>query len=163
MKCLVGYMSKSGSTAEIAQRIGSVLEARGVDVEVKPLLTVGNIRDYDRLVLGCPVNGMNVLPEFRAYLSDKVVGSGIPLDLFMVSYLFEKGRKVFRKVIAKNREIVRDLAKASSIEVFGGRLPAPLPPAMRFMFGTPSDLPLDIRDWDKIEAWAGKLADDMKP
>ena len=163
MKCLVGYMSKSGTTAEIAQRIGRVLEARGIEVEVKPVLTVENIRGYDRLVLGCPVNGMNVLPEFRAYLSDKVVGSGVPLDLFIVSYLFEKGRKVFRKVIAKNREIIRNLAGASSVEVFGGRLPAPLPPFMRFVFGTPADLALDIRDWDKIEAWAGKLAVSMKP
>ncbi len=163
MKCLVGYMSKTGTTAEIAQRIGRVFENKGIEVEVKPILMVENLSGYDRLVLGCPVNGMNVLPEFRNYLSSKVVGSGIPLDLFVVSYLFEKGRKFFRKAIIKNGEITRNLAGASSVEIFGGRLPSAPTPMMRFAFGTPVDLPLDIREWDKIEAWAEKLAKSMKP
>ncbi|MFA5853219.1 MAG: flavodoxin domain-containing protein [Spirochaetales bacterium] len=161
MKCLVGYITKTGTTEEIALKIGKILSDRGIDVSVAAIGTITDLSGYDRLVLGSPVNAMKVLPEFKAFLSSKVAGSGIPVDLFIISYLFEQGRKGWRKAIQKEKERVRAIVNPSSIEIFAGKLPGQLPAFARLIFGTPGDLPLDLRDWGKIEGWAKRLAETM--
>jgi menaquinone-dependent protoporphyrinogen oxidase len=157
MKYLIGFISKTGTTEEIARRIGQILAERGAEIDVKPIASISDIAGYDRIVLGSPVNAMKVLPEFNVFLNEKIVGRGVPVDLFIVSYLFEKGRKMLRKAILKDKERLRVLVKPESLEIFAGRLPGPLPGAARFFFGTARDLPLDLRDWAKIEAWAHQL------
>jgi len=77
MKCLVGYITKTGTTEEIAQKIGKILGDKGIQVDVAAIGTINDLSGYDRLVLGSPVNGMKVLPEFKTFLSSKVAGSGI--------------------------------------------------------------------------------------
>ncbi len=134
------------------------MRRKNVEIEVSPIGAVGSILGYDRLILGSPINEMKVLPQFREFLSTKVSGSTIPTDIFIVSYLFERGRKVWRRAIRKELESIRMLAGASSAEIFAGKLPGPLPALARVMFGTPKDLPLDMRDWSKIEAWAEEIA-----
>jgi len=162
MKILITHISKTGTTEEISKRIAEILRARcaekNVEIEVSSIDTVGSVLGYDRLILGSPINGMKVLPQFREFLSTKVSGSNIPTDIFIVSYLFERGRNIWRKAIRKELESIRTLARASSAEIFAGRLPGPLPSFARVMFGTPKDLPLDMRDWSKIEAWAEEIA-----
>ncbi|HWR13036.1 MAG TPA: flavodoxin domain-containing protein [Rectinemataceae bacterium] len=158
MKYLICYYSKTGTTAEIAGRIGKILGEGGAEVEMKTIDSVTDLSGYDRLILGCPINGMNLVPEFKAFLAAKVAGSGIPVDIFIVSYLFEKGRNFFRKMIAKNTESVRASLNPRSMEIFAGRLPDKLPGFARLIFGTPPDLPLDMRDWGKIEAWTRTLS-----
>ncbi len=157
MNYLVAYISKTGTTKEIAQRIAEILQARGDKAEAKSLDTIGGISGYDRLILGSPVNGMKVLPEFDAFCKTQAASNGIPKDIFIVSYLFENGRPMWRKAIQKDRSRLQSLLNARSAEIFGGRLEKPLPGFARFMFGTPKDLPLDIRDWKKIEDWAKTL------
>lgn len=165
MKILVAYISKTGTTEEIAKRIGEILSAKGaetnIDVEVAPIDAVGSVQGYERLILGSPINGMKVLPQFKEFLSTKVAGSNIPTDIFIISYLFERGRNFWKNAIRKNVESIRTLAGASSVEIFAGRLSEPLPSFARFIFGTPKDLPLDMRDWGKIEAWAEGIAGGM--
>jgi len=100
MKILVAYISKTGTTEEIAKRIGEILSAKGaetnIDVEVAPIDAVGSVQGYDRLILGSPINGMKVLPQFKEFLSTKVAGSNIPTDIFIISYLFERGRNFWK-------------------------------------------------------------------
>jgi menaquinone-dependent protoporphyrinogen oxidase len=59
MRVLVSAASRHGSTAEIAERIGSVLREELVDVraqvDVLPADAVGDIDGYDVLVLGSAV------------------------------------------------------------------------------------------------------------
>ena len=156
-KILVGYFSKTGTTAEIAQRIGAVLESRGNEVRVSPFSDIESLQGYDRLVAGAPINGMKIVPPFDEFMSGPLVPPGFPVDIFIVSYLFEKGRSFFRKGIAKDVERAKSRYAASSAQLFSGRLPSALPAFARFAFGTPADLPLDIREWDKIEAWANSI------
>jgi len=162
MKILIAYISKTGTTEEIAKRIAEILRARctekNVEIEVSSINTVDSVVGYDRLILGSPINAMKVLPQFREFLSTKVSGSNIPTDIFIVSYLFEQGRNIWRKAIRKELESIRTLVRASSAEIFAGRLPGPLPSFARVMFGTPKGLPLDMRDWGKIKAWAEEIA-----
>jgi len=165
MKILIAYISKTGTTEEIAKRIGEILSARGAEknaeIEVAPLDSVGSLQGYDRLILGSPINGMKVLPQFKEFLRTKVAGANVPTDIFVVSYLFERGRNAWKKAIRKDVKNIKTLTGASSVEIFPGRLPGPLPALARFIFGTPKDLPLDMRDWGKIEAWAEEIAEKM--
>jgi len=82
MKILVAYISKTCTTEEIAKRIGEILSAKGsgnkYDVEVAPIDAVGSVQGYDRLILGSPINGMKVLPQFKEFFSTKVAGFKYP-------------------------------------------------------------------------------------
>ena len=120
-------------------------------------IDAARIQDYDRLILGSPINGMKVLPEFKAFVEQNIAGSGKPTDLFIVSYMFEHGRAMWHNAIRKDAEKIRVLAGAASVEIFGGRIAGPLPGFARLLFGIPAGLPLDLRDWKKIEDWARAL------
>jgi len=165
MKILIAYISKTGTTEEIARKICAILgessnadaDASADQIEVLPISEVDSIEQYDRLILGSPINGMKVLPEFKAFIEEKIANSGKLVDIFAVSYMFERGRKIWRNAIKKDVEKIQALAHASSAEIFGGRLQNPLPGLVSFIFGLPAELPLDLRDWVKIEAWARKL------
>ncbi len=165
MKILIAYISKTGTTEEIARKIAVILKERSdtdgssVLIDVLPISEVDSalLQDYDRIILGSPINGMKVLPEFKAFVGEKIAGLGKRIDLFIVSYMFERGRKMWRNAIHKDAKQTRALAGASSVEIFGGRIAKPLPGFARVIFGVPADLPLDQRDWAKIEAWAKAL------
>jgi menaquinone-dependent protoporphyrinogen oxidase len=161
MKCLVCYVSKTGTTEEIAQRVGKILKARGNEVDISAIGSAPDIRGYDRIILGSPVNGMKVLPEFTAFLAGAIAGRGVPADIFIVSYMYEKGREIWKRAIRKEKTRLQVMVNPLSIEIFGGRLPEKLPGFARFIFGIPDDQPLDMRDWNRIEAWAASLADSM--
>lgn len=161
MKCFVGYVTKTGTTMEIAQRVGEALAARGIEADVAAITVDRDLRAYDLLVFGCPINGMKVLPDFATYLGGYAAKAGRPVDLFIVSYMFEHGRSMWKKAIRGEAERVKALAGARTAEIFAGRIAGSLPGFARFIFGVPKDLPADIRDWEKIERWANNLADSM--
>ena len=51
-KILVAYGSKYGATAEIAQKIGEVLQQEGLQAEVISAKKVTDIKQYKAVVLG---------------------------------------------------------------------------------------------------------------
>lgn len=161
MKCFVGYVTKTGTTMEIAQRVGETLRSRGIEADVAAITVDRDLRAYDRLVFGCPINGMKVLPDFATYLGGYAARAGRPVDLFIVSYMFEKGRSMWRKAIRGEAERAKALVGAGTVEIFGGKIAGALPGFARFIFGVPSGMPADIRDWEKIDRWANSLADSM--
>jgi len=55
MPVLVAYASKHGATRQIAERIGEVLRASGLDAEVRPVRSAGDPAGYDAVVLGSAV------------------------------------------------------------------------------------------------------------
>jgi menaquinone-dependent protoporphyrinogen IX oxidase len=146
---------------EIAQRIGDTLRSRGIDADVAAITVDRDLRAYDRLVFGCPINGMKVLPDFATYLGGYAAAAGKPVDIFIVSYMFEKGRALWRKAIRGEAERAKALAGARTVEIFGGKIAGALPGFARFIFGVPAGMPADIRDWEKIDRWANGLADSM--
>jgi menaquinone-dependent protoporphyrinogen oxidase len=157
MKYLVAYYSKTGTTEEIAEKIGEILRTRGEDVTVSRIAADLDVQPYDRLVVGGPINGMKPAVDTVSFLKEKAAGKDKPIDIFIVSYLFERGRPMWQKAVKKSVGTLSAETNARSTAILGGRLPSALPPFARFMFGTPKDLPLDIRDWKKIEEFAQTL------
>jgi len=138
--------------------VAEILRANGLDATAKNLRENPDLAGYDRLILGGPIHGMKIIPEFHSFLRDKALASGKTTDIFIISYLFERGRKMWREAVRKHVESLRSEIQPESMEVFGGRLPDALPAFARILFGTPRDLPLDIRDWKKIGLYAESLA-----
>jgi menaquinone-dependent protoporphyrinogen oxidase len=54
-KLLVAYATMAGSTAEVAQAVGEVLAASGLQVEVSPIDALGDLQGYDAVVVGAPM------------------------------------------------------------------------------------------------------------
>lgn len=158
MKCLVAYKTKTGTTEEIAQRVAEVLKKKGVEADVANIDASPDCAGYSRVVLGCPINGMKLMPEMEAYISQKVVGKNVPVDLFVVSYMYGKGRAMWKKAIDKDMSRIANLASVQNSVVFGGRIGSMLPGFARVLFGIAKDTPLDQRDWGQIESWASDLA-----
>ena len=68
MHVLVGYASAQGSTAEVARRIGSVIEAEGMSVDVLPIKDVASLVDYDAVVLGSAIHTQSWLQEASDFM-----------------------------------------------------------------------------------------------
>lgn len=68
MKVLVTAASKHGATNEIAERIGAVLAAHGVEVDVKKLQEVSGLAGYEAVVLGSGIHLGKWLKEARRFV-----------------------------------------------------------------------------------------------
>jgi flavodoxin len=61
-KILVAYATRAGSTVQVAEMIGQTLSATGVTVDVKPVKSVADLRDY-AVVVGSAIRMGQWLPE----------------------------------------------------------------------------------------------------
>lgn len=68
MKVLVTAASKHGATNEIAERIGAMLAAHGVEVDVKKLQEVSGLAGYEAVVLGSGIYLGKWLKEARRFV-----------------------------------------------------------------------------------------------
>jgi len=158
---LVGYVTKTNTTKEIAERIGAILSTAGPRVEVRALTEVEKVDSYESLILGSPINAMRPVPEFTSWVQKTPGVSGKTAGLFIVSYLYGRGRGIFQRMMKGSIGKARLATKARALAVFGGRVPDRMPAPARLLFGLPKDMPLDIRDWNEIERWAETLAKEL--
>lgn len=158
-RCLIGYLSKTGTTEEIAYRIGFILKGMDIETDVRTIDKIDTFDDYDSVILGCPINAMRHLPEFVSFVREKGAGISAPVDLFTVSYMAVNGRKIWQNAINKSVASLDAYLKPESTAIFGGRIASRLPAPARFIFGLPNSLPLDLRDWNQIEAWTRNIGE----
>src|SRR5689334_2159240 len=67
MKVLIAVASKHGSTREIAEAIGEELRSAGLEVDLKNVADVVQLRGYVAAVLGSAIYAGNWLPEAKAF------------------------------------------------------------------------------------------------
>lgn len=174
MKVLVGYATRHGATAGIAERIGERLRAAGLEADV---IAVGAVRypaPYDAFVIGAAAYMFHWLKEAshfvernRKLLAERPVWlfSSGPLGTDPVN---EKGEDQLTASVPKEFERYRSMLHPRGEQVFFGALDLSAPPigvAERFMHLMPSArdaLPSgDFRDWPTIDAWADGIARDL--
>ncbi len=159
-KILVTYFSKTGSTKEIAERIGKNLSEKGLENEVVKMSEVKDMNNYSKIVLGSPIYGMKMAPDFMKFvednadsLKDKVLG------IFPVAYIYYDGRKFWRKAMDKSlRKLEKKLNPEKQTTVFAGRVPDKMPLLMRLIFGISSDTPLDLVKLEEVDKWCEELS-----
>jgi menaquinone-dependent protoporphyrinogen oxidase len=163
---LLAYASKYGSTKEIAERIGRILEQQGFGVDVKEAETVTSLGPYQGVIIGSALyfdtwlpSASELLESFQEELARK------PVWLFSSGIT---GEGDFSKMIEWNfPETLSPLLKTikpKGVALFGGRIHANtlelddwlVNPGVRVRSG-------DYRNWTDIEAWAKTIAATLQP
>jgi menaquinone-dependent protoporphyrinogen oxidase len=146
MKVLVAYATEYGSTREVAQKVGEVLESKGMDVDVSDVSDVRDVSSYDAAVVGAPVIGFRFLPPAKDFVvANKDALSQIPVAFFTLGMFMKKDTPRRRKWFIRRLKVVTKHVEPRDIGLFGGK--------------TEKE---DYRDWDKITAWAEGLFDKLK-
>ena len=165
-KVLVAYASKRGATAEIAEKIGRVLEQAGLTTDVQPADRVSDLTPYRAVVLGSAVyigrwrkEAVRFLETNEAALAERAVwlfssgptGEGDPVELTQ-GWRFPKGQQP-----------IADRIQPRDVVVFHGAIDkGDLNFIERFMIKNVKAPIGDFRDWDAITAWATSVADALK-
>lgn len=161
-RVLVAYATKYGSTAEIAERIGEVLNQAGLSVEVLPAKRVDELASYDAVVLGSAVYmfrwrrpAARLLKRNRRLLAQKLVwlfssGPTEEGDPFEIAEGW---------TLPKGLQAVADEIGPVDVMLFGGALDLERMKGFDRWVMSKFDAPTgDFRDWGSVTAWAHGVA-----
>jgi menaquinone-dependent protoporphyrinogen oxidase len=156
---LVAYATKYGSTREVAERVAARLRDGGFDTDVRAAGEVKSLDGYDAVVFGGALYMFRLVREGRRFLSCyRKRLAKMPVAVFAmgptenVQRHFVEARGHLDKTLAN----LRGLAPVA-VTVFGGAFD---PAKLRFPYANPGTRampPVDLRDWEVIEAWADSL------
>ena len=163
---LIAYASKYGATAGIAERIGEVLQRRGLGVEVMPARQVRNIESYRAVILGSGVYAGNWLKDAAALLRANEAALGhCPVWLFSDGPTGEGDPSTLMKGwrFPQNLQPIAERIKPRAIALFHGAIdPKRLNPLERLVLKMVRAPGGDYRDWPAIEAWAAGIAEALQ-
>ncbi len=164
-RVLVAHESRLGSTAEVAAFIGDILTKQGASVDVLRIADVGDVEQYDRVVVGSAIRYDRWLPEGAAFVeANREALSRMPVSMFFTCLALANGTaKGERKAAGYAAAIRRLLPETADVRVrgFAGVLnPSRGPLWVRMMLHVLSRVsgiaPGDYRDWAAIEEWTSE-------
>jgi menaquinone-dependent protoporphyrinogen oxidase len=163
MRVLVAAASKYGSTVGIAEAIGRRAEDAGFEVEVMPIEEVGDVAEFDALVLGSGVYAGRWLKPARQLVDDHLDEiASRPTWLFSSGPIGDPAKPDADSAV-KLDEIVAK-TKAREHRVFAGKLDKGV---LRFgdraIVSAVRSAEGDFRDWDEIAAWADEIVSALTP
>ncbi len=158
VKILVAAASKHGATAEIAERIGTVLTERGFSATVANPNDPIDVADYDAFVLGSAVYAGHWLESAKT-LAMRVAERG-PGGW---TWLFSSGPIGVPPKPEEEPGDVADIITATLARdhrVLSGKIDkSKLSFAEKAILIAVRSPEGDFRDWDEIEEWANGIAD----
>jgi menaquinone-dependent protoporphyrinogen oxidase len=181
-RALIVHASRHGGTAGIAERIGEVLQARGIETTVRPASDRPDPATFDVVVVGSGVYMGSWLSEGFDYLERQaLVLAGRPTWLFSSGPLpgstkeqpatddpYDGALGPAEGPGSGGRKRIEELASRIGVRehrIFRGMYDPKDPPKaiserlVRLMPAAKNILPEgDFRDWEAIEAWAVELA-----
>ena len=164
---LVTFGSKCGSTAEIAEKIGEVLQAQGLTVSVMPAAQVKDLNAFNAVVLGSAVYAGHWMNEAVDFL----VRQEVPLSTRPV-WLFSSGptgqgdpvERLYGWRFPDAQLDIADRIRPQGMMLFHGKIDInKLNFGEKLMIraiGAPTG---DFRDWEAIIAWAEGIATVLLP
>ncbi|MGD9496790.1 MAG: flavodoxin domain-containing protein [Armatimonadota bacterium] len=167
MRILVAYETAHGSTAETAEAVAEVLRERGAHVDVMRCRTVRSVEGYDAFVVGAPIWAGNWLKPARAFVRrHEATLAAHPTAWFFASGAggTQEREKVEQEVTPRLREyapMVTPVAVGSFAGVIDyAKYNFILRAMMRALAkkeGNPTEGRHDMRDWERIKAWAAEV------
>ena len=169
---LIAYVSRSGSTEDVAEAMGLAMEDADVKVNVKPMENVESIADDTAVVIGTALYAGRFPKEFHRFVERFRRELGNMHPWIFVLGPTENEPKQFA---AAQEQAHGELAKypwlhTADVRVMGGsfdpkhlKLPFPFNLAMKLPGNPMKKAPVsDIRDWDFIRRWAEAVAEQVK-
>jgi len=162
-RILVAYVSRKGSTAEIAQAVGKELVSAGYTVDVAEAKTVRTVEGYSAVVIGAPMYMGSIEGEagkFVKRFSERL--AHLPVAAFAVG--MAPASHDAKKVEESMKALSASLAPLTPVAatMFAGRLdPTKLSFIQRKMTEFVKSPMGDFRDWNAIAAWARELPKKM--
>ena len=161
-KLCIAYVTKTNTTKEIAEEIGKIAREKDWTVKVLPLTAVADLSEYDAVLIGAPINGMQWLPPAVEFVEKhQKTLSTIPTAYFLVSYLMNSGAMRWRKLIDKSLNKASKLVTPFKVGKFDGRVEDEFGTIPRLLFGLKKNTPLDLRDWNQIRTWAREYLQEL--
>jgi menaquinone-dependent protoporphyrinogen oxidase len=159
-KILVTYASQSGSTGGVAEAIGKTLAGGGVQVDVRPVGSVGSLDGYAAVVLGSAIHSGKWLPEMVNFVqANQGRLRQLPTAFFLVCMMAAVDTEMNRNAVAQWLAEEQALVRPVAIGRFAGAL---FP--NKYFFTTAIGLRIflaylklpggDYRNWDAIRAWS---------
>jgi menaquinone-dependent protoporphyrinogen oxidase len=163
---LVAYATKYGATAEIAEKIGQVLDNAGLRTEVLPADRVSDLSPYRAVVLGSAVYMGRWRKTAEAFLKDNEKALAEQLTWLFSSGPTGEGKPVelmkgwqFPKALRS----IADSIQPRDIALFHGALDVnKLNPVGKWMIKNVKAAIGDFRDLDAVTSWATAIADEIK-
>jgi menaquinone-dependent protoporphyrinogen oxidase len=161
-RLLVGYVTKTGSTREVAEAIAKELSGKGFSAEAKSLAEAGELSGYEGFVIGAPVNGMAWHPDALAFVrANKAALAAKSTAYYLLSIAYGIGRDSFRKSIPARLDPAAAIVAPVASAAFGGFMAQDPPLVLRLAFGIKKGSPRDSRNWDDVRSFAALLAAKM--
>lgn len=161
-KVLVAVASKHGSTQEIAERIWKVLCYQGISADFKKIDSINNPNEYDAFVLGSAVYVGNWLDSAKKFVSNNTdLLKQKAVWFFSSGPVGDPAKPSAEKAVQINDLIASVIPKEHHL--FSGKIDK-----SRLSFGeraimlTVGAKDGDFRNWQEIEAWAKKIAIELK-
>ncbi|MCB9457541.1 MAG: hypothetical protein H6671_16265 [Anaerolineaceae bacterium] len=170
MNVLLAYATTHGSSAEIAQFMGKVLEEKGHKATISNVVHINTIEEYDAFVIGSPIYVGTWMPELSTFLkafAPQLAAHPVYLWVSCIRILEENGQEHVLEFYLQH-DLLHDL-KVREVGTFAGRLNLEETDwnerwtlAARYDGGTwPSSFNGDFRNWDTIRQWAEKIAGEL--
>jgi menaquinone-dependent protoporphyrinogen oxidase len=158
-KTLVAYATRTGSTAEVANRIARRLCEAGLSAEARPVTEMTSLEGYSGAVLGSAVRFASWLPEMTDFVSaNRDVLSAMPVAYFTMHMLALGDDPAAVEERAKYTAKARELLVPTDEAFFEGMIdPARLSFLDRLAVRLVKSPVGDRRDWEKIAAWTDRL------
>lgn len=159
-KTLVAYATRTGTTREVAEVVGEVLEDNGVAVDVRNVKDVSDLTSYRAVVLGSAIRAGNLMPEAVEFVKKNQEALGqTPVAYFVVCATMQKDTEENRRQVGAYLDPLRELIEPVQVGLFAGAIDrSKLSFPMRLMLKVMNAEEGDWRDWDAIRAWAVDLA-----
>lgn len=153
-KILIAYASGLGSTAEVAVKIGQTLNKKGFAIDVKPIEENPQVSDYQAVILGSAVRHGNWLPKAVEFIKANQKNlNQVPVALFTVHITNLGNDSSSQQNRLSFLDLVRPLLNPFDEVFFAGKFDRRgaalmLPSWLARLVPT-----LDLRKWEKIQAW----------
>lgn len=158
---LVGYVTRYGSTQEVAEAVTAALRQCGLTADLRLVQEVRTLTGYGAVVLGAPLflfrwhkDALSFLARHREALME------LPVAIFALGPTHDPHDE--QEWQGARAQLDRELANfpwltPTALEMFGGKYdPAKLRFPLKQLAGkVPAS---DLRNWTAIRAWATSLA-----
>lgn len=169
---LIAYVTRSGSTAEVAEALGVGLREAGIKVDVQPMTNVESIPAGKSVILGAALYMGGFPKEVHRFIArHREALAKLHPWIFVLGPIENKAEQFESARVQAEKELAKyPWLRPAEVRIVGGKfdpltltLPFPMSLIMHFPANPMRKLPAsDVRDWEGIRAWAKSIAESLK-